>query len=95
MRTVNPPRPPAASTHQGLREWPRRVDRVLAVNLARLTGVHPWLRPSVTAALQRAVDESGTALFLLKGGTMLRANDSLSIVNPVRVRADLLYIRSE
>jgi hypothetical protein len=26
----------------------------------------------VTAALQRAVDESGTALFLLKGGTMLQ-----------------------
>jgi hypothetical protein len=26
----------------------------------------------VTAALQRAVDESDTALFLLKGGTMLR-----------------------
>jgi hypothetical protein len=48
----------------------------------------------VTAALQ-PVDESGTALFLLKGGTMLRANDSLSIINPVRVRADVLYIRSE
>jgi hypothetical protein len=44
----------------------------------------------VTAALQRAVDECGTALFLLKGGTMLRANDSLSIDNPVRVRADVL-----
>src|SRR5882757_7011806 len=26
----------------------------------------------VTAALQRAVDDSGTALFLLKGGTMLQ-----------------------
>jgi len=49
----------------------------------------------VTAALQRAVDESGIALFLLKGGTTLRANDSLSIINPVRVRADVLYIRSE
>ena len=42
-----------------------RLDQPAASGLAGRSTV-------ITAALQRAVDESGIALFLLKGGTMLQ-----------------------
>ena len=64
------PKYKSPSSARVLHTWIAQAQDSLGVAGPRLG----WLVSAtvVTAALQRAVDESGAALFLLKGGTMLQ-----------------------